>query len=258
MFFHLTVFLHSLFFLLIIEIASSEAFSHFLADNFDSTPKVFVFLGVLLLGYFFKVAQKIGKKIELTPIPVLMVFASFLLLYFIDAPLQRHAFSVLTAAAYYFLHLGLHRLKLYAKDKTAYAIISAAAVATIFLFYAGAYGVYLNFDLPLWFLMLVFFVVTTLVSYQYFFLIIHSPKEILKYSILLGFVMMEIAWGINFWPFGYLTTGVITLIFYYVFWDIIQAHLLEELTKKRLINDLVSSGLLITLVLLTSRWVAVV
>lgn len=258
MFFHWSVFLYSLVFWGVVELISAEDMAGFLSVFFNTHIWLFALVVVMFLGYVYKVAHKISRRGEMTIISVLFAFSVLLLSYFVDSPSQRHLFSFLTGTAYYFLHLGLHRLKLYEKDKTAYAIIAAAASATVFLFYAGAYGFYLNFNLPLWILMLSFFLVTALVSYQYFFLIIKEHKEVLKYALLLGFVMMEIAWAINFWPFGYLTTSVITLIFYYVFWDTVQAFALKLLTKKRILNNVLLCGLLIAFVLLTSRWVAVV
>ena len=258
MFFHWSVFLYSLIFWIAVELINAEDMAGFLTDFFSGHVWLFVLSVFFFLAYIFKVAQKIGKRTELTFIPVILTFSVFLLSYFIDSINQKHIFALIATAAYYFLHLGLHRIKLYEKDKTAHAIIAAAASASVFIFYAGAYGFYLNFNLPLWILMLSFFAVTTLISYQYFFLITQNRKEILKYSLLLGFVMMEVAWAINFWPFGYLTTSVITLIFYYMFWDAIQAHILGNLTRKRIVGDVLFFGALVAFVLLTSRWVAVV
>jgi hypothetical protein len=100
--------------------------------------------------------------------------------------------------------------------------------------------------------------VTILLSFQYFWLINDNKKNVLNYSLILGLIMAEIVWVLNFWPFGYLTTGVITLIFYYVFWDLATCHFLDELSQKRVIANMIFFGLLITLVLSSARWLPVV
>jgi len=147
---------------------------------------------------------------------------------------------------------------MYYRDKTARGIIAAGSIATFFLFYALSYGIYLNFDIPLWVLMLVLTFVTILVSFQYFWLINENKKHVLNYSLVLGLVMAEIIWVLNFWPFGYLTTGVITLIFYYVFWDLVRCHFLDELSKKRVVANMIFFGFLVALVLSSARWLPVV
>jgi uncharacterized PurR-regulated membrane protein YhhQ (DUF165 family) len=100
-------------------------------------------------------------------------------------------------------------------------------------------------------------IVTTLVSFQYFWLINDDKKNVLNFSLVLGFVMAEIVWVLNFWPFGYLTTGVITLIFYYVFWDLVQCHFLNNLSKKRVVANMIIFALMVTMVLSSTRWLPV-
>lgn len=132
-------------------------------------------------------------------------------------------------------------------------------MATAFLFYSSVYGIYLNFAVPIWGLMLAYCAGTVLLSYQYF-LVIDSQQErrVKIYSLILGLSLSEIAWVVNFWPFGYLTTGVIVLMFYYILWDLVQSHFLQALSKKRVFVHLMFFGLLIGMVLASTRWVPVV
>jgi hypothetical protein len=154
--------------------------------------------------------------------------------------------------------LGIYRLKFYEKDQTAIGIIGAGAVATIFFFYSAVYGIYLNFVFPLWALMLAFLFVTTLVSFQYLWILKKDLKMVWSYSLVLGLIMTEIAWVLNFWPFGYLTTGVIALIFYYIFWDLVVGAFNGILTKKKVIINMAFFNSLVLIVLLSSHWLPVV
>jgi hypothetical protein len=160
---------------------------------------------------------------------------------------------------HYLALLGAYRLGKYEKDQTAKGMNEAATSATIFFTYTGAYGLFLNFLVPLYVLMLTYFLVTLLLSYQYFSIVKNDGKEkVLVYSSILGLSMMEIAWIINFWPFGYLTTGVIALILYYMLWSIIQSYFLTILSKRRTVINLLFFSFLILLVLLTSKWIPVI
>lgn len=258
MFFHVRIFLYSLIFFVILEFISADLISSNLA--FLST-KVF-FLAVLaflgLISYFYQVSKKISKSPKMTPIPVIFVIGSFGLLYFIQADWQQDIFISICAFAYYLMHIALYRLRLYKKDQTAIGIIAAGSIAAIFLIYSVAYGIYLNFAIPLWFLMAVVMLLTTLISFQYFLLMQEKKLLTLGYSLILGFVMAEIFWVLNFWPFGYLTTGVCGLVFYFVFWDIIQGYFSKKLSKRRIVANMVFLSALIIMVLSSARWLPVV
>lgn len=201
---------------------------------------------------------KIGHKWKFSVLPISFVLSSVALLYLVTIRYEQQAFIILASGMYYLSLLGAYRLSLYENDQTARGMNMAATVSTIFFTYASAYGLYLNFLVPLYYLMLVYLLITLFVSYQYF-SIIHPHKKIVwAYSFLIALAMAEIIWTINFWPFGYLTSGVVALILYFVLWDIIQSHFLSILTKKRVISNLIFFSILTSLVLLSSKWIPVI
>lgn len=225
-----------------------------LALNFDSFFPIAILIPLIsLFG-----SKIISGKFSSFPIPVIFSLSSILLLYLIDSPLQKQVFILLSAMIYYLCFLGLYRLKKYEGDLTARGMLGASATAAIFFFYSSFYGIYINFPIPLWILMIVFLLATFLISLEYLLTIRKNKKDSLTYSLILGIVMAQVSWVINFWPFGYLTTGVIALIFYYVFMDLIQGYFLNFLSKKRLVMNLILFSFLIFLILATSKWLPVV
>jgi len=258
MFFHFQVFLYSLIFFFVLEFVASDGVSSQLAGLSKGGTWLAVFIFFFLFVYFYQIAKRVSQRASMTPIPLMLVISTFGLLYFVQSIKQQQLLIILSALAYYFLHIALYRLRSAKRDQTARAIIAAGSVATIFLFYATAYGIYLNFAISLWILMAMLMLVTIFVSFQYFWLINDDEKNVLNYSLVLGFVMAEIVWVLNFWPFGYLTTGVISLIFYYVFWDLVQCYFLNVLSKKRVITNMFFFGTLIALVLSSTRWLPVI
>jgi hypothetical protein len=215
---------------------------------------------VMAFLFFFSLIQgrKIGGRWIFSVLPVFFTLSSVTLLYLIGLNYEQQFFIILASAMYYLALLGAYRLGKYDGDRTAKGMLMAATAATIFFTYAGAYGIYLNFLVPLYYLMLVYLTVTVLVSYQYFSVIKQDDKKtVWIYSFLLALIMTELIWTMNFWPFGYLTTGVIALILYYVLWDLIQSFFLNLLNQKRVVANMVFFTVMIVLVLLSSKWIPV-
>lgn len=219
--------------------------------------KVFWILSIILIFSFYIGAQ-IGKKWIFAIIPFFFALFSIALLYLISFWIEEQAFIFLSVLVYYLGLLGTNRLGLYAKDKTAQGMLVTASVSTIFFSYSSLYGLYLNFLVPAYFLMLAYLFVTLFVSFPYFSLINQDRKQVWLYTLILAFLMTELIWTMNFWPFGYLTTGVIGLILYYIFWDLIRSYFLHQLNKKKVITNLVFFFFLASLVLLTSKWIPLI
>jgi hypothetical protein len=188
-------------------------------------------------------------------IPVLLSISSPTLLSLIDSERERHVFVALSSVMYYFALLGNYRLRHAPKDKTAEAFLNAAAMAALFFYYAGLYGFYLNFSFPLWGLMGLYFLGATFTSYETFMTVDQQERRrVLLYSVLLGLIMGEMAWVMSLWPFGYLTTGALGTLFFFLVWDIAFDAFRETLSlKKATVRILLFLGLIL-LLLLSSPW----
>jgi len=250
--------MHSLVFFLILEIISSEKFFEFLSLNIEKRPFLALLLFIIFLSFVFTGASRFGKSWKMTPIPILFASTAVGLIFFVDSIEKRQMFSIMISIFYYFGQIGIYRLSSCKTDQTARAVIAGVSVASIFLFYSFFYAIYLNFTFPIWAMMIVFFIVTTMISFQYMQLVKKNNKEAWKLSLIMGLVMMEISWTAHFWPFGYLTTGATMLIFYYVFWDLVQSYFLDKLSKRRVIANIVFFGILAGVVITSSRWLPVV
>lgn len=219
--------------------------------------KIFLVMSFLLLAAFYE-GKKIGRKWKFSILPVFFTVFSIALLQLISLMHEKQIFAMLVSAMYYLALFGTYRLGIYSGDRTARGMIVASASAAIFFTYTGAYGLYLNFLVPLYALMLAYLVVTLLVSYQYFSIIEKNANKVWVYSFLLSLFMTELIWTMNFWPFGYLTTGVIALMLYYVLWDLTQSFFLNLLSRKRVIANMVFFSTMTILVLLSSKWIPVI
>lgn len=245
MFIKIRPLLFSLFFLLSLEVI------------IFSPALVFWIMGIILI-FSVWTGMVMGKRWIFSVIPSFFALSCIGLLYLISTNSEEQIFIALSSSIYYLGLYGTNRLGLYAKDRTALAMLMVALTATIFFSFASFYGIYLNFLVPIYVLMLAYFLVTFLTSLVYFLLIKNDRKTVLIYSLILALIMSELIWTMNFWPFGYLTTGVIALILYYILWDLIRSHFLGILSKKRVVINLVFFALLVVFILTTSKWLPII
>ncbi len=245
MFIKIRPLLFSLFFLLFLEVLVF----------FPS--RVFWVAGVLLI-FSVWAGITMGKRWIFSVIPFFFTLSCIGLLYLISLNLEEQIFIILSSGIYYLGLYGINRLGSYIKDQTALAMLATTLTATVFFSFSSFYGIYLNFLIPIYVLMLIYFSTTFLISLAYFLLIQGNKKTVLIYSFILALIMSELIWTMNFWPFGYLTTGVIALILYYILWDLIRSHFLNILSQKRVVVHLIFFSILIVLVLITSKWLPII
>lgn len=242
MFLYIPAIFQTIFFIVSLELLAfySEYFWLFFA----------LFLIISILGFRFVV-----KKWSFWYLLSVFLLSVWTIVHLIDKVIDKQIFVFLSAIFYYFLLLGVYRTNKSIGDQTARAVMSMVLMATLFLFFSASYGIYLNFKISSWILMIFYFINTAIISYQYFVTIEDRKKiTVLIYSLVLGFAMLEMGWIVNFWPFGYLTTGFVLLMFYYILWDLIQNYFMENLSKKKVFINLIFFITMSLIVLYSSRW----
>jgi hypothetical protein len=221
-----------------------------------SHPENFLWPGAIFLLILLVSVKAISRKYFHSVIPAFLAAGTALLLPLIDSLAEKKAFIVLSVGIFYLAILGAYRLGKYEKDLTAKAMLNLAALSVLFCWFASAYGWYLNIAIPVWMIMTIFAVVSFSISYALF--VINQLKmnqhQRFLYAIFMAYLSAGSIWIQNFWPFGYLTTGVITLIIFYSGWEIIKNYFLEKLTLRRLTTTIIFLAGAATLVLLSARW----
>ena len=165
--------------------------------------------------------------------------------------------------------LGGYRLRFYSSDQTALGMINLATLATAFLWFTAALGLYLNFQVDPW-TIVVFIATIFLISLPSFCTNAKDQLDrlekkgkksrntdligIIFLDLILALIMSQFFWGIIFWPFGYLTLGGSALIIFYEFWDVIRLHIRGELTSRKIISNFVIGAILLIGILSTAQW----
>ena len=188
-------------------------------------------------------------------LPSIVSFSALLLLSLIDIAFQQEVFVLVATILFYSSLLGIYRLKITPGDETARALLNTAALASLFFTYSAAYGLYLNYTVPVAVLMLVFFLATAIATFQTLFWVGKDDvRAVFLSSVALGAVMGELIWIVHFWPFGYLTVGAAMLLFFYGLWRHILDLLRNTATLKRTLLESTILLLLLGLLLATSPW----
>ncbi|MEA3322649.1 MAG: hypothetical protein U9Q12_00330 [Patescibacteria group bacterium] len=244
--------LRSLIFTLIFFITFESLVSFLLlGEQWGFAVVTFLILFAVFAGW------NVGKKIIFSFLPLSLTISSIGLLYFIDSTREQQIFGFLISLLFYISLLGIKRICKNPLDMTARSLFSAALIAIVFLFYAVVYGLYINFNIPLWLFIGGHFIFITFITFVSLRAYSSDYRRIFLYSIVIAFAMIQLVWMANFWPFGYLTMATISLMFYYVLWDLVQMVFLETLSKKRIVITIIYCIVLTLAVLLTTQWLLV-
>lgn len=232
----------------------------FVAVQYALSDFLYVGIAISILTLLSAVAGRmIARHFFFAIVPVLLSIASLVLLFFIDSLRQQQIITFVVGLLVYAVTLGSYRLSKQPRDAVARGMVVAGATTAVFFAYSAIFAVYLNFIISQWLVGFCVFVVTVVISWQYFVMIAHGRfVQTIVYSIALGLVLTEVSMSAIMWPFGYLTTSVVLLMIYYILWDLGQAFFLDRLSKTRLIINVIFFLCIATMVLLSAQWLPVV
>lgn len=213
-------------------------------------------LSFLLLSTVLIMAQRIGVG-KFSHKSVLFLFfgvCAWLLLLFIDSSNEQHIFSVLSSALFGMALGAVYRWKERRFPVSEKGIFSAVTVATVFIFFAVISGVMINYSFPMFFAALGGGFGAYLLMKQYLLGASRDEKGAKTYAVISGIFFAESFWIVQFWPFGYLTTAAILLIFFFVLWDFFDNYSEGGISWKRVWGNVVVLVCLTGLLLATTRW----
>lgn len=215
---------------------------------------VFSFFSLLLLLISGRIGITRGSSRGDVLIPFFCI-SSWLLLFFVDDVEKQHIFSILLSCLFFFVLLVYYRWQEGQLVGVAKGVVSSVTVITAFLFFSVSIGVAINYALPIWISMICIGGGSYLLMRQYLSGITKENMHTRRYSIAVGLFFAELGWFVQFWPFGYLTTGVILLILYYVLWDVLSSYIEGVFTRLRAWGDILVLVILVSMVLLTTPWI---
>ncbi|MBW6441042.1 hypothetical protein K0B03_03360 [Patescibacteria group bacterium] len=214
------------------------------------------------------------------PIILILLFTtgSVLTLVTIGRSGFQQLYTELVSITFFFALIGLYRFfiqeeswmrKESMKPKildSGFNLNQTIIMISVFLISSGMYGLYIDFDLPLWSFSITIFT-TTLFSTIYLTRInfLKSKAEELHldtmknktfnfYSFLFGLIIVELTWAVSFWPANHLTIGAIILAIYYPYWNILKNYLRNSLTRTIVSNNILFFFIFLSITIIFSQW----
>lgn len=214
----------------------------------------FLALSIVLFGLQRPIIGGFSRKSTLT---FYLGIGAWFLLLFIDSETEQHIFAVLSVILFgmvLWAHEGWREDRFRISKK---GIFSAATVASVFIFFSVVSGVMVNYAFPILLGMAGMGFGTYLLMRQYFFGAIADGKRAKMYAAIAGIFFAEATWIVQFWPFGYLTTAAILLIFFFVLWDAFDSYSEGGISWHRMGADFSILVVLTGLLLVTTRWMPI-
>lgn len=188
-------------------------------------------------------------------VPTMIVLFTYGLLFFVSSPGQRSIFIICASLLYYMVLLGIVRIRANPDDYTAKSFFSIVQIVTLFLYEALAYALYINFQIPLWVFIVVMGFFVYILTYTSLVAHVSYSSRLRLYSLIIAFVMMQIVWVANFWPFNYTTMAAVSVAMYYILWDMVHMYFIGGLSQRRTALNVVIVLIGVAGVLLSARWV---
>jgi hypothetical protein len=209
----------------------------------------------LLFGFLIVVHFRIIQRFSWRDV-LLFFFGVFAwgLLLFIDRRVEQHIFIVLVGGLFAGMLWGLSRWREGPLIGMTKSVLSAVTITSLFLFFSVIVAMLINYNFSMWLFAGCMGIGSYLCTYQYLVSIPGGRSRAKMYSFVVGVFFVEVGWMVPFWPFGYLTTGVILLILYYVLWDVLSSYIEGIFTRSRAWGDISLLVVLVSLVLFTTPW----
>lgn len=82
-----------------------------------------------------------------------------------------------------------------------------------------------------------------------------SHRGLMRIALIIGLVLAETVWALNYWPAPFLLGGTLLLVIFYIMTSLIQHHLDGMLQRRLLVEyGLLGSGLLAAVIYVTFVW----
>lgn len=211
----------------------------------------------------FGIAKVIGKNKALIFLPVLLITASFILSPFFSYDISFFGFLALISATFAMMLFLRQEIKnnenpedrrSHPRLRESFAFNKSLAAVVMGVCFLAVFAIQENTELPFWIGLLGFFIIAYLISWEVFKFNFKSSRDVKFIAFISGFIAMEFAWALSFWPLGYFSNAMILLALNYAFISVIDAALQEKISSRKIAIDIGIALAAILIIAGTSRW----
>lgn len=214
-------------------------------------------LGALLLGLAISVYLVSPRYVVRTWPAVFFGICSWAMLFFIDTEAKQQTFIAFSTVLFFASLWAFWRWREGLLSGMTKSVLSALNVACAFFFFSAFSAFLINFSPRTWIVVGMIGVMgigVYALVHHFIFYVSGDATRATRYSAIALFFFLQLAWIVQFWPFGYLTVGALLLVFYYVLWDALESYAEGTFTRAHMITNLFVFFGLTGIVLLTTRW----
>lgn len=133
-------------------------------------------------------------------------------------------------------------------SKYSNVVASFFLYVSIFIFYILGIG-------RLRYLLLVALVTTAILVWQTFWIQKLPWRRTKWFVIIITLIMLQGVWALHFWPVSFFVSGFLLTIGLYIILNLARHYLTESLSRSLVIRYVITSGVAVTILLATARWV---
>jgi hypothetical protein len=242
---------------------SSPVFWFLGLELISMVPSLGWIVGGILLAYlvfvilFLKKLQVDKSFFHFLILPLTFGISSFLFSSFLVDKNAYHAIAALSAVC---LFLVLRQYYFYFNYPFKYQPYSLESLSlylcllTGFFFFSSCFGTLILLQLNLFLLLAILFVVSGLMTYQFFWIHKVAIDKSRLFVVCIALVLVELFVAISYLPTGYYVNSFILTISYYLMLGFSKHFLANTLTKRRVAIYVSLAVVSVLAVLLTAQW----
>lgn len=189
--------------------------------------------------------------------PVLLLASGILFLSFLEGAIIRQIFLVILVGAIWtyleVIYLWLHFRPKY-QPHSLENISTHLNLLTIFLTASGLYSLIIFFGLSLWALIIIFAIISILLTHQMVWASGATLKSEWPYVLVISISVLQVFIVVSFLPTSIYVNGLLVTLVYYVMTGISRNWLLDIKDNKVIQRYLIISSIFFILILLTAKW----
>jgi len=164
-------------------------------------------------------------------------------------------FTILDSARVLWLFLLASSIALYfleAKLGRESHFLQNIYLVSVFMLYLAMFAIQFYFNLHVYYVIAVSFILTYLLAVQGFAGFSLPSKK--YFYLLLAVICAEVVWGLSFWPTHYFSNAVVLFCFFYLLWLFSFSAFFGKLTRQKVYLQLMLVAIVLVLTLSTTAW----
>ncbi len=226
-------------------------------------PNIWMFVGAIIVwfGYFAYIFFAYKRDINQVALHMMTALSLLILLVLTESAWLRWFFVIASACLFFFIAFWSEpRIDhaIHIKEKPLRRMMMMLYVFNVYACLVGLFAIYLYFPLvSFWWLSLLGSMYAGLGAYMIWHLYYKKNiKELILWSGVVTFIILEFMWVMTLLPFGYLALGFLVAWLWYIIQLFIRFHLsMKGIIWRRQIQFVIGNVILFVGVLYIMRWI---